>query len=203
MRRLLALAALFLLVSLAGIPPRAAIRTVVAIQPLGQVDPWYLEVAKKGIGGVYDVDVRVLPARDLPSEAYTRPRQRYRAEKLLDYLLGLPQGSADKVVGLTQQDISTTTRGRQDWGIFGLGLLSGRVCVVSTFRLHKGSAPEALFEARLVKVLNHELGHTFGIGHCPSRDCLMEDAGGTIRTLDSESGEFCAACRARLGTLLR
>jgi archaemetzincin len=75
--------------------------------------------------------------------------------------------------------------------------------VVSSFRLHKRSATPDLFKARLVKVVNHELGHTFGLDHCTTPGCLMEDAAGSIKTVDRETGDFCADCRARLGALVR
>lgn len=69
-------------------------------------------------------------------------------------------------------------------------------CVVSTFRLRKNVSREKLTE-RLVKVVNHELGHTFGFPHCPTSRCLMQDAKGTIKTVDNETGRFCPACRER------
>lgn len=182
---------------------RAATKVIVALQPLGNVDHALLEEVQSGIQSLYDVQVRILPGRELPGEAYYKPRGRYRAEKLLDFLLTLPSGSADKVIGLTQQDISTTKGEHADWGIFGLGLLGGRVCIVSSFRLRKGPAAPDLFKARLRKVVNHELGHTFGLEHCSTPDCLMEDAGGSIKTVDMETGELCPVCRARLGALLK
>ncbi len=51
---------------------------------------------------------------------------------------------------------------------------------------------------RLVKVVNHELGHTLGLPHCPSAGCLMEDAKGTIVTVDNETGAFCDGCKKKL-----
>ncbi|MES2659962.1 MAG: hypothetical protein V4689_15180 [Verrucomicrobiota bacterium] len=70
--------------------------------------------------------------------------------------------------------------------------------MVSTFRLRAGKAGEKLFQARLVKVVNHELGHTFGLDHCPSAGCFMQAAGGKIATVDGASGKPCDACAARL-----
>jgi len=184
-------------------PCAAAPKTVVAIQPLGKVDGADVERVRAGITSLYDVEVAILPARALPTEAIFKPRSRYRAEKLLDFLLSIPPGAADKTVGLTQEDISTTKGSHEDWGIFGLGLVGGRVCVVSSFRLHKGPAIPELFGARLVKVVNHELGHAFGLDHCATPGCLMEDAAGSIQTVDRESGALCPSCRARLGALLK
>jgi archaemetzincin len=69
---------------------------------------------------------------------------------------------------------------------------------VSIFRLQAGKATVPVFQARLVKVVNHELGHTFGLEHCPVAGCFMQDAGGKIATVDGGSGMSCPACGARL-----
>ena len=134
----------------------------------------------------------------MPQTAYYPPRERYKAAKLLDSLeLGIEKRFT-KFVGVTARDISTSKDDIDDWGIFGLGRMGGRSCVVSTYRLRAGTPTEPVFQARLVKVVNHELGHTFGLDHCPAVGCLMQDAGGKIATVDGESGIPCAACAARL-----
>lgn len=207
MRRLAGCLLVALAVAAAARTPQAPPKPVVAVQPLGEVDGALLAEVRSGILTLYDVEVKVLPAVGLPAEAYYKPRARYRAEKLLGFLLrvsqGLPAPGAEKIVGLTQKDISTTKEPYEDWGIFGLGTLGGRTCVVSTYRLRKGNAARDLFLKRLVKVVNHEVGHTFGLEHCPTSGCLMEDAAGTIRTVDAESGDLCPACRALLGHLAK
>jgi archaemetzincin len=40
----------------------------------------------------------------------------------------------------------------------------------------------------------HEIGHTLGLPHCPTRACLMEDAMGKVVTTDRER-DFCPKCR--------
>lgn len=171
---------------------------VVAVQPLGRVKPEDIARVQEGIRALYAVDVEVLPEKPLPKTAYYPPRDRYKAEKILTSLELEADRRFIKVVGLTARDISTTKDDVEDWGIFGLGGLGGRSCVVSTFRLRAGNATDAVFQARLVKVVNHELGHTFGLDHCPTAGCFMQDAGGKIAKVDDESGKPCAACAARM-----
>jgi archaemetzincin len=171
---------------------------IVAIQPLGPVKQEEIARVKAGIVAFYAVSVEVLPEVPMPQSAYYKPRDRYKAEGLLDALEGKPAPRFTKIIGLTTRDISTTKGEIEDWGIFGLGELGGRSCVVSTFRLRAGKASTPVFQARLVKVVNHELGHTFGLDHCPSAGCFMQDAGGKIATVDGESGKPCAACSVRL-----
>ena len=59
----------------------------------------------------------------------------------LDFLTKTTPAPYDKVIGLTESDISTTKGEYDDWGIFGLGNLSGRACVVSDYRPAGGTSP--------------------------------------------------------------
>lgn len=173
----------------------------VAIQPLGKVNAADIACVKVGIEALYAVIVEVLPEKPLPKTAYYAPRQRYRADKLLDYLTSETPDRFDKVVGIATQDISATKGAITDWGLFGLAELGERACVVSTFRLRSGKATEPLFQIRLVKVVNHELGHTFGLEHCPTMGCMMQEGGGKIATIDGEAGAPCTACIRQMSFL--
>jgi archaemetzincin len=148
-------------------------KPTIAIQPFGLFNKEYIEKIVVGITDLFNVDVIVLPEMELPQSAYYTPR-----------------------------NISTTKGEYYDWGIFGLGMLHGRVCVVSTYRLKRGDVSQTLFLERLVKVVNHELGHVFGLDHCPVKGCLMEDAKGKIKTVDDETGTFCDECKKKLNGLL-
>jgi archaemetzincin len=126
----------------------------------------------------------------LPPSAWYSPRNRYRADSIINYLYSF--GDADTVIiGLTSKDISTTKAGAEDWGIMGLGFQPGNACVVSTFRLTKANLSK-----QLIKISLHELGHTQGLPHCKNKTCYMRDAEGGNH-LDEETG-FCTSCRSFL-----
>jgi archaemetzincin len=175
----------------------------VFIQPLAYVDQAVLERVSSALSSVFAVEVKVASELALPASAYYAPRQRYRADRLLDFLNNLDIAVKGQVVGVTEKDISVSKGAIPDWGIFGYGFAPGRVCVVSTFRLRHGRASRELFLQRLERVALHELAHTFGLLHCPTAGCLMEDARGTIRTVDLSDGRFCPSCCRQLGTQLK
>lgn len=192
---------IFLFMDFFTVPVLAA--RIVALQPMGTVDKKVIQSMEAGIKGLYHVDIKVLERINLPSVAYYRPRARYRAEKLLYHLDSLETGDYFRIVGITEKDISTTKGSYEDWGILGLGEMGGNICVISTFRMGRGKVSEKQFFERLVKVVNHELGHTFGLEHCAVKSCLMEDAKGTVRTVDGETGALCPSCGKKLRELIK
>lgn len=168
----------------------------IAIQPLGKVAPERLEVARQGLARSFGVTVEVLETRPLPKTAWYPPRSRYRADRLLDHLKDIVDAKHPVVIGITEKDISATKDEHVDWGIFGLGELDGRSCIVSTFRLGARGADETKLRERLRKIAIHEVGHVTGLPHCESAGCVMQDAEASIDTVDRESGAFCEGCKA-------
>ncbi len=168
----------------------------VCFVPLGKYDRDLLESARRGSEYLYGASATILDRRKLPKSAYYKPRKRYRAEKLLDYLGAeiTPEMPCDLVMGFTARDISTTKDKHVDWGILGLGELGGRVGVVSSFRM-KRRANRQKQRHRVVGTTNHEIGHILGAPHGGAPGCLMNDAQGTIATVDAEHGLLCSESR--------
>ncbi len=167
----------------------------VCLQPLGRHDAALLEVSKRGIEYLYGLAVEILPGVPLPKAAYYPPRRRYRADRLLDHLNVLvAKTDCDLIMGFTSVDISTTKGSHKDWGIFGLAFVGGPSGVVSSYRLRRRASRKKR-KIRVVKVVNHELGHALGTGHVAGRGCLMADAAGTVKTVDAESGLLCDTTR--------
>jgi archaemetzincin len=178
--------------------PAAAPGRVLYVQPLGgcQGKADGTEQVVAALRAFYPIEVKVLACQELPRAAYYPPRKRYRAERLLAYLNARLPKDAWRILGLTDVDISTTKGKYPDWGVMGLGELPGTASVVSSFRCRKQARNPAHASERLAKVAVHEIGHTLGLDHCPTRGCLMEDAKGKVVTTDRER-DFCPKCRAR------
>ena len=179
---------------------RAVPGPTVALRPLGGVDPVDIQEVADHLRFV--AKVTVLPPEPLPSVAYYPPRQRFRGDTLLDFLERDTPVSYSRVIGITSQDISVTRGEIYDWGVFGVSQLSGRPAIVSTYRLRVGGASPEKTRCRLDNVALHELGHTLGLPHCTTKGCVMNDAHGSIRPVDESTGDFCAACAARLASIL-
>lgn len=199
--------------ALADEPPRFATGTkaadlAICVQPLGAVDAAVPAVVARGVAQAYGMATRVLPAQALPKSAYYPPRKRYRADRLLDHLVAdvVPDSGCAVVLAVTGSDISVAKGEHADWGILGLAYLDSQVAVISTYRA-KRRVPRKQMLQRTVKVATHELGHAFGLDHDDSvAGCMMNDAGGTVRSVDRETGAPCpherAGIEARLGVTL-
>ena len=170
----------------------AQTREVILVS-FGDVPQADVDVATRALSDQYNVAIS-FEVVELPASAFYQPRLRYRAEKLLAFLEESFPGY-DRVVGLTTKDISTTSGEHEDWGIFGLGRISGQSAVISTHRLSKEGVKKNVFGDRLYKVVLHEYGHTVGLQHCKALDtCPRQDANGKVKTVDKSVKVLCESC---------
>ncbi len=134
-----------------------------------------------------------------PEKFYDPKRGQYLSTGVLKELLrALPQ-DAMKAVGIVPFDIFIPVL----TFVFGEAQLNGKVAVVSTARLDQSfyglPANRPLLQRRLIKEINHELGHTFGLLHCRQRSCVMSFANSVV-DVDRKSSAFCGECRDALET---
>jgi archaemetzincin len=182
-------------------------KLVVHMIPLGDVALDDLKIAEKGLREQAPFAIKIEDRLALPDSAKTAEKARFSADALLAFLQHFQAMPRDKVLGVTDVDIVTPKNNVNNWGILGLGDMAGKTCVISTYRMRRkwepgGGAPESLVRERLWKISLHELGHTFGLPHCPNKGCLMQDAHGTVKTVDEETA-LCSDCRARFTDVLQ
>jgi archaemetzincin len=128
----------------------------------------------------------------MPVSAYYKPRNRYRADKILNWLSNSYPG--DRIIAITSYDISTTSGDIYDWGIFGLGSLHNNVSITSVYRLRGNNIQD-----RLDKIVLHEIGHSYGLPHCTSNEqCIMKAGDHTIHAVDKEIKTLCSICKQLL-----
>lgn len=171
-------------------------KPIVILQPLQFDDAKMLVYLKDSIEKFYPVEIIIAEKKNFPSSFYYKLRNRYRADSTIRWLKQIKPDSARSIVGITNEDVSVNKGQHKDYGVMGLGYRPGTSCVVSTFRLRKTATSQKHFRQRLFKVVVHEMGHNFGLSHCPEETCIMVDAEGQMK-LDKEE-EFCESCKRNL-----
>lgn len=106
----------------------------------------------------------------LPKEHYNRERNRYSGTGLLKDLSKFRKGNV--VLGLTDEIIFKANEFSPTYGIFGISTVGTYVAVISYTR----PSGKQHSNDHLVKLMLHELGHSFGLKHCSNQHCFMVDA---------------------------
>lgn len=131
---------------------------------------------------------QVLP---LPAKHYNKERNRYRGTGLYEDLGKHRNG--DVVIGLTNYVIFLANEKSPAFGIMGVSPLGAYKCIVSS-RLPRTGAEHT--EANFRKLALHELGHAFGLNHCPDQHCYMVDAEHKMKF--PQTTGFCEPCKTKL-----
>lgn len=127
----------------------------------------------------------------LPTEHYNKERNRYRGTGLFEELGKHRNG--DAVIGLTDYVIFKPNEISQTYGIMGVSPVGTYKCVVSSKIPSSGKEQS---DDNFVKLALHELGHAFGLNHCPDQYCYMVDAEHKMKF--PQTTGFCESCKTKL-----
>jgi predicted Zn-dependent protease len=88
--------------------------------------------------------------------------------------------------------------------VFGHADMKGKVAAIYLPRLRQEfyglEKNEKLFLQRVVKEAVHEIGHAFGLGHCPMHRCVMHFSN-SISDTDAKAKDLCQDCRFKIDRL--
>jgi archaemetzincin len=174
----------------------------IILVPLGQIEGWVLDALERDLGAKFRCRVERQKFGDVPRNAFDPARNQYISSLILDQLNDLPgQNKQAKFLGIAEVDLYTSGLNF----VFGQAEFRGKRALISLARLRQSfyALPEnkALFLERAKKEAVHELGHVFGLDHCPDPLCVMHFSNSLLDT-DKKHDSFCSQCRARLDKLL-
>jgi len=189
---------LLLLTAVAAAHPvdREAERPVIAVVPVGDVDAGVAAALAPALETAFGSKVVVAPAVPLAASAYEPRRRQYLSTAILDALAAAKRPVWERLLGVADVDLYVPDLNF----VFGEGDSRRGVGVFSLHRLHPGASEaeaQALFQRRAATEAIHELGHTYGLGHCRDPRCVMWFSN-TLAESDRKGTRFCPAHAAEL-----
>jgi archaemetzincin len=166
----------------------------IVLVAVGEVNPKVIQILKEGLNKVFGKQVWVGRGMSEPDYAFNKKRNQYLSTMILNALMNEKEYTPfEKILGIVDHDLYVPELN------FVFGEASQRMAVISLTRLRQEfySLPqdERLFHRRVLTEAVHELGHTYGSGHCQNPRCVMFFSNSLIDT-DRKGFEFCSKCKS-------
>ena len=171
---------------------------VIAVAPVGDAPPDAVSLLLPTLRDTFGAEVVIAPAVPLPSRAYDRRRRQHLSTALLDALAQARRPGWDRLLGVADVDLFVPELNF----VFGEGDPIRGVAVFSLQRLRaEGEASgRELLARRAATEAIHELGHSYGLGHCGDAHCVMWFSNSLAET-DRKGTRLCAAHAVELRRL--
>ncbi len=168
----------------------------IVLVAVGDVDPKVIQILKEELNKVFGKQVSVGKGMPEPYYAFNKKRNQYLSTMILNALMSEKEYTTfEKVLGIVNHDLYVPELN------FVFGEASQRAAVISLTRLRQEfynlPQDQSLFYKRGLTEAVHELGHTYGLGHCGNPRCVMFFSNSLIDT-DKKGFEFCSKCKNNL-----
>ena len=172
-------------------------RRIIYLQPIGAIDPRFVEKLRLFAGAFFSLEARTLPpiAADLTKLTHRESPAfgtQLRTDALLRILVPRRPPDAFCILGVTDIDLYPG----DEWNyVFGVGAQNLRAGVYSFARFHEPlreptSDGAQIFLRRSCALVAHETGHIFGLAHCIDFACVMNGSN-HIHELDAHPLHLC------------
>jgi archaemetzincin len=169
----------------------------ITLKLIGDIDKLIAEELKKILGHIFGCPMEITAKLDIPLKAYNQRRGQYLASVFLDILKASSIAQDEKVLGIVDTDLYSKGAGENNF-VFGQADPDSSVAIISLYRLKQELPPDySLFINRVAKEAVHELGHTFGLGHCARTKCVMHFSN-SLHDVDLKGMTFCSQCHPKL-----
>lgn len=163
---------------------------------VGEVDRRIVESLRNDLGKIFNQEVSIGKELPEPEGAYHKKRNQYLSTKILKTLMEkIEVPPYEKILGMVDRDLYVPELN------FVFGEATERAAVISLTRLRQEfyHLPEdqTLFQKRALTEAVHELGHTYGLGHCRDSRCVMFFSN-SLRDTDRKGPHFCERCKSKL-----
>lgn len=168
----------------------------ILLVPVGEIDQQVMERLRVDLSKIFNIQTEVGKGIPRPDYAYNKKRNQYLSTAILMDLMEQKEYMAyRKVLGVVDQDLYVPELN------FVFGEAGQKAAVISLTRLrqefYRLPQDENLFYKRALTEAVHELGHTYGLGHCRNPQCVMFFSNSLMDT-DRKGPEFCPECKMKL-----
>lgn len=171
----------------------------IVLVAVGEIDRSVMDWLRNDLTKVFNRQVFIVKGMPEPDYAYHKKRDQYLSTAILNAIMRKKEYTPyEKIFGIVDHDLFVPELN------FVFGQASPKAALISLTRLRQTfyHLPEDqnLFHQRILTEAVHELGHTFGLGHCGNPRCVMFFSN-SLKDTDRKGSEFCPDCKSKLQKL--
>ncbi len=170
----------------------------IVIIPVGTIDSEVLREISDSLQKAFHCRVKLHHEMSIPHAAFDIKRKQYHSTVILKKIKSSKPEISLRALGVIDVDLFVPELNF----VFGeADIYTGVAAIISLTRLRQEfyglNTDKKLFHLRAVKEAIHEIGHTYGLGHCQNPQCIMYFSN-SIRDTDKKGPGFCDICRKKL-----